>query len=148
MNTPRRGRVSTNPSCSSRNSASRTGVREMPRRSARVLITNHDAFGYFAARYDFEVAVTIIPSGSTLAEPSAADVAAVIDLIGEEGVPSIFSETTVSDDLAQQIADETGAEVHVLYSGSLSEADGPASTYVDYIRYNVTTIAEALGGGM
>jgi len=114
----------------------------------RVLITNHDAFGYFAARYDFEIAITIIPSGSTLAEPSAADVAAVIDLIREEGVPSIFAETTVSDDLAQQIAAETEAEVRVLYSGSLSEADGPASTYVDYIRYNVTTIAEALGGGM
>ncbi|NJL53791.1 zinc ABC transporter solute-binding protein [bacterium] len=114
----------------------------------RVLITNHDAYGYFAARFDFEVAITIIPAGTTLAEPSAADVAAVIDLIREEGVPAIFAETTVSDDLAQQIADETGAEVHVLYSGSLSEADGPASTYVDYIRYNVTTITEALGGGM
>jgi zinc/manganese transport system substrate-binding protein len=114
----------------------------------RVLITNHDAFGYFAARHDFEVAITIIPAGSTLAEPSAADVAAVIDLIREEGVPAIFAETTVNDDLAQQIADETGAEVFVLYSGSLSEADGPASTYVDYIRYNVTTIVEALGGGM
>ncbi len=114
----------------------------------RVLITNHDAFGYFAARYDFEVAITIIPGGTTLAEPSAADVAAVIDLIREEDVPAIFAETTVSDDLAQQIANETGAEVFVLYSGSLSEADGPASTYVDYVRYNVTTIAEALGGGM
>jgi len=114
----------------------------------RVLITNHDAFGYFVARNEFELVDTIIPSGSTLAEPSAADVAAVIDLIREEEVPAIFAETTVSDDLAQQIGDETGAEVFVLYSGSLSEADGPASTYVDYIRYNVTTIVEALGGGM
>jgi ABC-type Zn uptake system ZnuABC Zn-binding protein ZnuA len=114
----------------------------------RVLITNHDAFGYFAAGNDFEVAITIIPSGSTLAEPSTADIAAVIDLIRDEGVPAIFAETTVSDDLAQQISDETGATVHVLYSGTLSEADGPASTYVDYIRYNVTTIVEALGGGM
>ncbi|MEZ4705690.1 MAG: zinc ABC transporter substrate-binding protein [Caldilineaceae bacterium] len=114
----------------------------------RVLITNHDAFGYFAARYEFEVVDTIIPSLSTLAEASTEDVATVIDAIREQNIPALFSETTVSDDLARQIADETGAEMYVLYSGSLSEADGPASTYVDYIRYNVTTIVEALGGGM
>ena len=110
----------------------------------RVLITNHDAFGYFATRYEFEVVGTIIPSVSTLAEPSSADLAAIIDLIREENVPAIFSETTVSDELAQQIADETGAQVYVLYSGSLSKLDGPASTYIDYMRYNVTTIVEAL----
>ncbi len=110
----------------------------------RVLVTNHEAFGYFAARYDFDVVTTILPGGGTLAEPSAADIAAVIDLIREEGVPAIFAEMTVSDGLVQQIADETGVEVYALYSGSLSDADGPASTYLDYIRYNVTTIVEAL----
>lgn len=114
----------------------------------RVLITNHDAFGYFAARYEFEVVGAIIPSLSTLGEVSTEDVAAVIDVIREQSIPALFSETTVSDGLARQIADETGAEMHVLYSGSLSEAGGPASTYIDYIRYNVTTIVEALGGGM
>ncbi len=114
----------------------------------RVLITNHDAFGYFVARYDFEVSSTIIPSLSTLAQASAADVAATIDLIREQNVPAIFAETTVSDDLVQQIADETGVQFYTLYTGSLSDADGPASTYIDYIRYNVTTIVEALGGGM
>jgi len=114
----------------------------------RVLITNHDAFGYFAARYEFEIVDTIIPSFSTLVGSSTADVAETIDLIREQDVPAIFAETTVSDDLVQQIADETGVQVAVLYSGSLSEADGPASTYIDYIRYNVTTIVEALGGGM
>ncbi|MEO0563756.1 MAG: zinc ABC transporter substrate-binding protein, partial [Chloroflexota bacterium] len=114
----------------------------------RVLITNHDAFGYFAATNEFELLDTIIPSFSTLAQASAADVAGVIDVIREQNVPAIFAETTVSDDLAQQIADETGVQVAVLYSGSLSEADGPASTYVDYIQYNITTIVEALGGGM
>ena len=111
----------------------------------RILITNHDAFGYFAARYEFEIVGTIIPGVSTLSEPSASDVAAIIDLVREEGVPAIFAETTVSDDLAQQIADETGAEIYVLYSGSLSDADEPASTYLDYMRYNVTPIVEALG---
>ena len=114
----------------------------------RVLITNHDVFGYFAARYDFEIVGSIIPGISTLADVSTADIAALIDLISEREIPAIFAETTMSDDLAQQVAEETGVQVYVLYSGSLSDADGPASTYLDYIRYNVTTIVEALGGGV
>ena len=114
----------------------------------RVLVTNHDAFGYFAANYDFEIVGSIIPSLSTLSEPSAGDIAEVIDLINEQDIPAIFAETTVSDDLVQQVAEETGVPVTVLYSGSLSDANGPASTYLDYIRYNITTIVEALGGGM
>jgi len=112
----------------------------------RVLVTNHDAFGYFADAYDFEVIETIIPGGSTLAEPSAADVASVIDVVRARGVPAIFAETTVSDAISQQIASETAASVEVLYSGSLSDANGPANTYVDYMRYNVSTIVNALGG--
>lgn len=114
----------------------------------RILVTNHDAFGYFAAHYGFEVVGTVIPSGSTLAEPSTADVAALIDTIREANVPAIFAETTVNTSLADQIAEETGATIYTLYSGSLSDADGPASTYVDYIHYNITTIVEALGGGI
>lgn len=112
----------------------------------RVLISNHDSLGYFAARYDFEIVTTILPT--TVADPSAEDVAEVIDLIREEGVSAIFAETTVSDSIIQTIASETDAEVFVLYSGSLSDSDGPASSYLDYMRYNVTTIVEALGGGM
>lgn len=114
----------------------------------RILITNHDSMGYFAASYGFEVVGTIIPSGSTLAEPSATDVADVIDIISLEGVPAIFAETTVNTELAELIAQESGAQVFVLYSGSLGDADSPASTYLDYMRYNVTTIVEALGGGI
>ncbi|MGJ3239488.1 MAG: metal ABC transporter substrate-binding protein [Anaerolineae bacterium] len=113
---------------------------------SRVLITSHDSLGYLAANYDFEIITTIIGGGSTVAEPSAAAIAGVIDLIREEGVSAIFGETTVRDTLASQIADETGAELFVLYSGSLSDEAGPASTYLDYMRYNVSTIVEALGG--
>ena len=113
--------------------------------SERVLVTNHEAFGYFAARYDFEIVGTIIPAATTTADPSAADIAALIDLIREEDVTAIFAETTVGDRIVQQISEETGAEVFALYSGSLSDADGPASTYLDYMRYNVTTIVETLG---
>ncbi|MEM9952789.1 MAG: metal ABC transporter substrate-binding protein [Chloroflexota bacterium] len=111
----------------------------------RILVTSHDSMGYFAARYDFEIVTTIIASGSTLAEPSSADIADVIDTVNEFGVPAIFAETTVNDAIAEAIASETGAELFTLYSGSLSDADGPASTYLDYMRYNVTTIANALG---
>ena len=114
----------------------------------RVLVTNHESMGYFAARFEFEVVTTLIPGGATGVEPSAADVAEVIDLINEEGVPVIFAETTVSDAVAEQIAAETGAEIVTLFSGSLSGEDGPAATYVDYISYNVTAIVEALDGEM
>ena len=112
----------------------------------RVLVTNHDSLGYFAANYEFEVVGAVIPGGSTVVEPSSADVAAVIDLIREREVPAIFAEVTVSDSLANQIATETDAEVYVLYSGSLSADDELASTYLEYMRYNITTIVAALGG--
>ena len=111
---------------------------------SRVLVTNHDSLGYFAGKYDFEIVTTIIPGGSTLAEPSAGDIASIIDLIREENVTAIFAETTVSDSITQTIAEETNAQLYILYSGSLSDINGPASTYLDYMRYNVTTIVEAL----
>ena len=63
----------------------------------RVLVTNHEVFGYFADRYDFEVLGAIIPGGSTLAEPSAADLADLAREIDERGVPAIFAETSVAD---------------------------------------------------
>lgn len=114
----------------------------------RLLVTSHDAFGYFAARYGFEIAGVVLPGGSTLAEPSAGDLAALIETINAEGIQAIFAETTVNPQLVEQVAAETDAQVYVLYSGSLSPADGPAATYLDLIRYNVTTIVNALGGGM
>jgi len=112
----------------------------------RVMVTNHEAFGYFAHAYDFEIVSTVLPGGGTAVEPSAAEVAGIIDTLREAGVPAVFAENIVSDDLAQQIARETGAEMYQLYSGSLGDSDSPAATYIDYITYNVTTVAEALGG--
>lgn len=110
----------------------------------RVLITSHDSLGYLATRFDFEFIGTIIPGGSTVAEPSVRDIAQLIDLINAEGVPAIFGESTVNASIAQTIATETGAELVVLYSGSLSDANNPASTYIDYMRYNVNAIVTAL----
>lgn len=110
----------------------------------RIIVTNHLAFNYFAARYNLEVIGTVIPGGNTGAEPSAQDVINLIETILEYGVPAIFTETTVSDNLAQQIADETGARIVPLYTGTLSTPDGPAPTYFDYMRFNAKQIAQAL----
>lgn len=113
----------------------------------RILIASHDSLGYLTASYGFKTIGTILQSGSTLAEPSVQDIARIIDLVRTEGVPAIFSETTVNDNIAQTIANETGAQLVVLYSGSLSDENGSAATYIDYIRTNYTAIVEALGGG-
>ena len=111
----------------------------------RVLVTSHDSFQYFAQRYGFEVAGAIIPSITTEVEPSAQDLAELIETIEHEGVPAVFTETIISDRLAQRVAEETGAKlVAGLYTGSLSEPDGDAGTYLDMMRHNTTTIVEAL----
>ena len=111
----------------------------------RILITSHDSLGYLAHAYDFELIGTVIPGGGTQIEPSARDVAALIDLVKDEGVRAIFGETTVSTSVVEIIAAETGAELAIIYSGTLTEGE-PAGTYLDYMRYNVSTIVEALQG--
>ena len=112
----------------------------------RVLITNHEVFGYFADRYGFEVAGAIIPSGSTLDGTSAGDLAELAELITDEGVPAIFSDVSASDQLAQTLADEVGGDVQVveLFTESLGDSDSEGATYIDMVRTNATRIAEAL----
>ncbi len=114
----------------------------------RVLVTNHEVFGYFADRYRFEVLGAIIPGGTTLAEPSAAELRALADAIVERGVPAIFAETSSPTRLAEALAAE-GADVEVevveLYSESLGPEDGDGATYLDMIRTNARRIAAALG---
>ncbi|NNE96589.1 MAG: zinc ABC transporter substrate-binding protein [Acidimicrobiales bacterium] len=114
----------------------------------RVLVTNHDALGYFADRYDFEVAGTVIPSGSTTDGTSARELAELTEVIRDEGVLAIFAETTVSDELAQTLADEVGDEIAVvdLYTGSLGESGSDAASYVTMMRTNAQRIVDALAG--
>jgi zinc/manganese transport system substrate-binding protein len=114
----------------------------------RVLVTNHDSFGYFADRYGFEVAGTVIPSGSTADGASARQLAELVEVIQREGVPAIFAETTVSDELARTLAAEVGDEVAVvdLYTGSLGEPGSDADTYVAMVRTNAQRIVDALAG--
>ena len=109
----------------------------------RILITSHDALGYLATAYDFVIVSTVIPGGGTQIEPSARDVAAIIDLVRDAGVAAIFGETTVSTSVVETIAAETGAELAILYTDTLTQED-PAGTYLEYMRYNLRTIVEAL----
>jgi zinc/manganese transport system substrate-binding protein len=114
--------------------------------SNRVLVTNHDALGYFAARYGFEIAGTVIPSGTTLAEPSSAELAALVEEIQQRGVQAIFAETTEPSTLADAIAAEAGEAVQVveLYTGSLGEAGTGADTLIGMLLTNAQLIAGAL----
>jgi zinc/manganese transport system substrate-binding protein len=112
----------------------------------RVLVTNHDVFGYFADRYGFEVLGAIVPGGSTLAEPSAADLDALADAIRARGVPAIFAETSAPARLAEALAAEgTDVEVVELYSESLGEPGAPGGTNVGLVRTNPERIAAARG---
>lgn len=113
----------------------------------RVLVTNHDAFGYFADRYAFEVVGTVIPSGSTADGTSARELADLAQLIRDEGVPAIFAENITSSELASTLAEEVGQDVEVvaLFSDSLGEAGSGGESYVAMIHTNVERIADALG---
>ena len=108
----------------------------------RVLITNHDAFGYFANAYGLDV---LSPVGlSTAAEPSAADMARLIEQIQARNVKALFLENMTSPALLEQLADETGVTIGgTLYAGALA-AEGEASTYLGMFRHNVDTLTKAL----
>mgnify|MGYP000870772509 FL=1 len=110
----------------------------------RQLVTDHMLFGYFADKYGFTVAGAIIPSYSSIAEPSARELAELEDVIRDYNVQVILVGNTVNPALASRIANDTGTQLVEFYTGSLSEPGGPASTYIDYMRYNVNAIVSAL----
>lgn len=110
----------------------------------RLLVTNHEALGYFAERYGFSIVGTVIPSLSSAAETSAQTLAGIIDQIKETGAPAIFLGEVENPALAQQIAAETGVTVvDDLYLESLTDGP-PVGTYIDMMKYNVSKIVEAL----
>jgi ABC-type Zn uptake system ZnuABC Zn-binding protein ZnuA len=119
-------------------------VNQLPA-NKRLLVTNHDALGYFAQAYDFKIIGAVIPSVTTDASPSAQQLASLIDTIKKSGAPAIFLDIGESQNLADQIASETGVKVVTdLYVESTSGPNGPAPTYIDMIKYDVTTIIAAL----
>ncbi len=122
----------------------RAQVSEIPP-ERRVLITNHDALESFAAAYGFRIAGVVIPGYSSDAAPSAQQMAALIKTIRATNVPAIFLDVSENQNLARQIAAESGARVVTgLYVETLSAADGPAPTYIEMLKYDVDLIVEAL----
>lgn len=112
----------------------------------RVLVTDHEAFHYFAAAYGFHVAGVVIPGGSTDAEPSSADLAELVHVIRDEKVSAIFSNNTVNPKLVESVAREVGGDLKVvqLYEGSVGAAGSEAATYAGMMRTNAKLIADAL----
>lgn len=112
----------------------------------RVIITSHDAFGYFEKAYGLRM---LAPEGiSTDAEASAADVASLIRQVQEQKAAAIFVENITNPRLIEQISSETGIRIGgTLYSDALSGPDGPARTYIEMMLNNVSTIKGAIMGG-
>lgn len=111
----------------------------------RQLVTNHDALGYFAARYGLRLVGEVFPGRGTEQEPSARETARLIDAIRAAGVKAIFTENTVNPRLAQNIARETGAKIAPpLYTDALGARGSKGDTFLKAFRYNVDTIVSAL----
>lgn len=112
----------------------------------RRLVTNHDALGYLAERYGFEIVGVVIPGGSTLAEPGSEELAALVALIDAEGIRAIFADTTEPTELADAIAAEADHPVRVvvLHTGSLGAPGTAADTLIEMLEENARLIAEAL----
>ncbi len=113
----------------------------------RRMITSHDAFGYLAAAYDIEI---LSPMGiSTESEPSAGGVMALIRQIKKEKITAVFVENISDPRMIKQIASESKVAVGgELYSDALSKPDGPAPTYADMFKNNVTKIVAAMKKGL
>ncbi len=120
----------------------RTAIAEIPPQNRRI-ITTHDAFGYFGQAYGFSF---IAPEGlSTESEPSARDVARLIEQIRREKAPAVFLENISDPRLMQRIAEESGAKIGgTLFSDSLSPPDGPAATYIAMMEHNISELKKAL----
>ena len=114
----------------------------------RKLVTNHDALGYFADRYDIEVVGAVIPALSTAARPSAGETRELVDTIRREGVTTIFPESSLNPKLEQAIAAEAGAEVGpALWADTLGEKGSAGATYLGALRANAEAMAEGFNGG-
>ncbi|PPI27880.1 zinc ABC transporter substrate-binding protein AztC [Rathayibacter sp. AY1B5] len=112
----------------------------------RALVTNHHVFGYLADRFDFDVVGAVIPGGTTLAAPSASDLADLVDAVERTGVPTIFAESSSPDRLVQALASEADIRVEVveLFTESLTGPEGGAPDYLAMMRVNTHRIATGL----
>lgn len=121
----------------------KTQIEQIPT-AHRQMVTDHDAFGYYAERYGLEIIGTVIPAYSTNASPSAQELATLQDVIAEHHARAIFVDVSANVVLAERISDDTGIRLVPLYTGSLGEPGSGAETYIDFIRYDTIAIVDAL----
>lgn len=109
----------------------------------RTVVTSHDAFAYLGQDYDIEFLPLL--GASNQAEPSAKELAGLIEFMRDNQVKAVFVENTSSPKLLEQIARETGAKVgEVLYSDALAKAPHPAATYLGLMQWNTEALLKAL----
>lgn len=114
----------------------------------RKLVTDHDAFGYFAKRYGIEVVGAVIPSQTTQAQPSAKDLSALAGLIEREGVEAVFPESSLSAKVADAIAAQTGASAdYTLYGDTLGPEGSSGATYLSMEAANADSLVRGFSGG-
>jgi zinc/manganese transport system substrate-binding protein len=114
----------------------------------RKLVTTHDSLGYFARRYGIDVVGSVIPSLSTQAQPSAGDIADLVDQVRDEGVEAVFPEAETSERLEQALAREAGARVgDPLWADTLGDEDSGAATYLDAMAANTAALVDGMSGG-
>jgi ABC-type Zn uptake system ZnuABC Zn-binding protein ZnuA len=108
---------------------------------SRMLVTNHESFGYFADRYGFEIIGTIIPNVSTGTSPSAQQLVGLIETIKATNTTAIFLESGTNPELAEQVAREAGVKV---IKDLLTHSVDPPGGYIEMMKYNTLAIVEAL----
>jgi len=110
----------------------------------RKLVTDHSALGYFSDRYGFESVGSVIPASHTAAQVSAQELAALQKAILESGAQAIFIAAGSNPLVPQQLASDLDLQLVPLHIGALSDAGGPAASYLDLMHYNVNAIIDAL----
>jgi ABC-type Zn uptake system ZnuABC Zn-binding protein ZnuA/ABC-type Mn2+/Zn2+ transport system permease subunit len=114
----------------------------------RKLVTDHDAFGYFANRYGIEVVGAVIPSQTTQAQASAKDLSELAQTIEAENVKAVFPESSLSPKVAEAIARQTGASTdYTLYGDTLGPDGSSGETYVRMEEANADAVVLGLTGG-
>ncbi len=123
-----------------------TEIQSVPAGQRR-FVTDHDEFGYFADRYGIEITGALLPNVSTASESSAREMAELEQHIRATGTRVLVIGYGVNPSLAQRVAHDAGLQLITLYTGALGETGGPAAHYLDYMRFNVTTLCKALKAG-
>jgi zinc/manganese transport system substrate-binding protein len=111
----------------------------------RILVISHDTFGYFAKRYGFEVDTALASASTEAGDPSAGQIAELVEKVEGSGVPAIFADNVSDAGVMEGIAAEAGVELAPpLYTDALGEPGSEGGTYLRMVRYNVSTMSEAL----